>query len=113
MYAGRAARSATKSKICSRGAEITVETVTWRTAPASLLSGRAAHDGEPPLAHADALERRREARLVRQPAEAELAERASAVELVQPLAGQRRAVALLAAVGSRRQGADAAAHEHR
>src|SRR5829696_7963258 len=121
VYAGRAARSQTKSKISSRGAEMTVETVTSRTrrafygcpatssmpisgggpgarAPGCHPLGGHRHNGEPPLAGVYPLGAHRLAALVGQRAEAELAEQPPRSELVEALAGQRGAVALLALV---------------
>src|SRR5215210_4693609 len=115
VYEGLAARSETKSKTSSRGAEMIVETVTSRMRgpsylPRSAAPGalrRAADDGEPALAGMHALGAHREAALLRQPREAEVAERATAVELVQAFACERRATAFAAGGGGRRQRSDA------
>src|SRR5215210_421805 len=104
VYEGLAARSETKSNTSSRGAEMVVETVTSRMRGPSYLprSGalrRAADDGEPALAGMHALGAHREPALLRQAREAEVAQRAAAVELVEALAGQRRATAFAAGGG--------------
>src|SRR5262245_43065499 len=52
------------------------------------------------------------AALLRQGGEAEVAERAAALELVQALARERRAAALLAGRRARRERSNAAAHQH-
>jgi hypothetical protein len=75
--------------------------------------GSAAHDGEPPLAHPDTLAPDSEAPVVRQPGEAQLTERPTAVELVKVLPWQRRAAALAAGCGAWWERSDAAPHEQR
>src|SRR5918999_2821661 len=112
VKAGRPARSQTKSKTSSRGAEMTVETVTWRTGAPLYVprSGGPADDSQPALADVHALGAHRAPAAFGQSREAQVAEQPSRIQLVQALSGQRRAPALRAAVASGRQRADAGAH---
>src|SRR5215210_17436 len=94
VKAGRAARSDTKSKTSSRGAEMVADTETsrmrarsYRPVRTSPLGG-AAHDREPAVARVHALGPHRDPPFLRQRGEAEVAQRAPALELVHALAGQ-------------------------
>src|SRR5215211_5547416 len=117
VNAGLAARSETKSKTSSRGAEMVVETVTSRMRGPSYLprSGslrRPADDGQPPLAGMHALGAHSDAALLGQPGEAEVAQRATSVELMEALTRERGATALAACGCARRERSDAAPDEH-
>src|SRR4051794_3106051 len=114
--AARAARSWTKSKTSSRGAEMVVRTVTARTAADSMRPARRSggpwHHGSaagapeaPPAADGGAA-------FCRKCPEAELAQHAAGVELEQPRAGERRAAALLAVVSAAGDGPEAGAQQH-
>ena len=91
---------------------MTVETVTWRTGAPLYVprSGGPADDSQPALADVHALGAHRAPAAFGQSREAQVAEQPSRIQLVQALAGQRRAPALCAAVASGRQRADAGAH---
>src|SRR3954452_681277 len=105
---GRAARSWTKSKSSSRGAEMVVWTVTSRTAADSMRqagrSGGPGHHGQATRARVHAFGAHRGAPLLGQGPEAELAEQAAGIDLEQALARQRGAPALIAVVTSAANG---------
>src|SRR5918996_2064114 len=125
-YAGRPARSDTKSKISSRGAEMTVETVTSRTA-APLYAGRSGagrgakrepsgglrRQGEPPLARVHPLRAYRMPALLGQRTEAQLAQHAAGVQFVQALSRERDPAALSTTVAGRSERAETASKQHR
>src|SRR5687768_564150 len=115
---GRTDRSQTKSKTCSRGAEIVAETLTSRmrgdrTGPGGKHGcaagtarglpkcglGRARRDSQAALARVHPLRADGVAAVLGQPGEAEVAQDPAALELVHPLAGERRAPALAARRG--------------
>src|SRR5215211_3267088 len=75
-------------------------------------SGGPGHDSERALARADALRTDRQAVLVRQRAEAEIAEQPARVELVQTFAGERRAQARRAARAAAAQSMKAPPEKH-
>jgi len=79
---------------------MTVETVTSRTAAPfyARASGGLRHDGEPPLARVHPLGAHRLPVLLRQRAEAQLAQDAARAELVHALARERYPAALAAPV---------------
>ena len=87
-----------KSKTCSRGAEIVVCTVTCLIGRRILWSGSPRNDCHVVLGHVHALGAHRPALVLGEREQAELAEHAPVVHLVQPLARQRRPVALAAAL---------------
>src|SRR3954469_9804835 len=90
-------------------------TVTWRIAPGlygGASSGGLGHYRQRTLAGADALGAHREAVLIRQGAETEIAEQRTRVELVHPLARERGAMTRRATRTAAGEGAEAPPEEH-